>query len=281
MDAFLLLLPFIVLISWTASNTMIKNGLKDANPKSVALIVVGVGLIPITLFVLPSYMQIPNLELILFGIITGILLGSGFLLFYSGLNVDSLSSTGVTLNIQQVLVIIIAVYILGESTTLIQATGIVLIVAGALSVSAKIPPIRRKFLLVAGLANISWGIYYLPLSLSINLIHLGSVPLFLGRLMGLFLVLPFAFLGRKENENKIPKKSLILIIMAGFFDGLGNVFYSISIQTGIFVLAGSIVAMLPATLAVAGFFLYKDRMNYSKILGIALSVIGALIVSLG
>ncbi len=70
MDAFLLLLPFIVLISWTASNTMIKNGLKDANPKSVALIVVGVGLIPITLFVLPSYTQIPNLELILFGIIT-------------------------------------------------------------------------------------------------------------------------------------------------------------------------------------------------------------------
>ena len=46
-------------------------------------------------------------DVIILGIFSGLFLGTGYLLFYRGLGVESLSSTGVTLNVQQIIVIFI------------------------------------------------------------------------------------------------------------------------------------------------------------------------------
>ena len=49
---------------------------------------------------------------------------------------------------------------------------------------------------------------------------------------------------------------------------------------GALVLAGALVAMLPATLALSGKFLFKEKLSSKQYIGVLLSVAGALLIAL-
>lgn len=279
MELFLFVLPFFVLISWTISNSLIKGGLKSMDSGTVALLIVSMGLIPIFVYFIVFHNATMSLPVLMLGMLSGILIASGYILFYRGLGVESLSSAGVTLNIQQIIVILIAIFFLAETGSLFEYMGIGCIVIGAILVTIQNAPARRKYLMIAGLANIVWGLYYLPLSESIMITHLGSIPLFLGRLFGTLVILGYEAITSTRGKGLPTRKSLFIVGIAGIFDGLGNVFYSIAIQDGVFITSGAIVALVPATLALIGFIYYKDRITPLKVLGIVTSVIGALIIS--
>ncbi len=280
MELFLFVLPFLVLISWTASNSLIKGGLKSFDSGFVSLIVVGFGLIPIFVYFLFFHNSPISVTIFLLGLLSGALLSSGYILFYRGLGVESLSSAGVTINIQQVIVIMIAIFVLFENATVYEYIGIGCIILGAILVTIQNAPAKRKYLLIAGIANIIWGVYYLPLSESITLIHLSSIPLLLGRLSGTFILLAYETLRIHKNGFSWNGKFFLILCFAGFFDGLGNVFYSYAIQAGVFITSGAIVALLPATLALVGFIYYRDKLTFLKVLGISISVMGAIVISM-
>lgn len=281
MDLFIFSLPFLVLLLWTGSNSLIKKGLNDLGPDRISVFVVGMGLLPILVFVFLDGGWPFSPEVILLGVFSGVFLGTGYLLFYRGLGVESLSSTGVTLNVQQIIVIFIGIFFLKEAVNYFEYAGILLIILGAVLVTIQNAPAKRKFLIIAGIANVSWGIYYLPLSESILLIHYSALPLFLGRLIGFAFVLIISLnLKHPPEKTRLKISSIYAGLLAGLLDGLGNVFYSYSIQLGVFIVSGAIVAMIPATLAVIGFLYFKDRMTSLKLSGIILSVTGALLISL-
>lgn len=281
MDLFIFSLPFLVLLLWTGSNSLIKKGLNDLGPDRISVFVVGMGLLPILVFVFLDGGWPFSPDVILLGVFSGVFLGTGYLLFYRGLGVESLSSTGVTLNVQQIIVIFIGIFFLKEAVNYFEYAGILLIILGAVLVTIQNAPAKRKFLIIAGIANVSWGIYYLPLSESILLIHYSALPLFLGRLIGFAFVLIISLnLKHPPEKARLKISSIYAGLLAGLLDGLGNVFYSYSIQLGVFIVSGAIVAMIPATLAVIGFVYFKDRMTSLKLSGIILSVTGALLISL-
>lgn len=281
MDLFIFSLPFLVLLLWTGSNSLIKKGLNDLGPDRISVFVVGMGLLPILVFVFLDGGWPFSPDVILLGVFSGVFLGTGYLLFYRGLGVESLSSTGVTLNVQQIIVIFIGIFFLKEAVNYFEYAGILLIILGAVLVTIQNAPAKRKFLIIAGIANVSWGIYYLPLSESILLIHYSALPLFLGRLIGFAFVLIISLnLKHPPEKARLKISSIYAGLLAGLLDGLGNVFYSYSIQLGVFIVSGAIVAMIPATLAVIGFLYFKDRMTSLKLSGIILSVTGALLISL-
>jgi drug/metabolite transporter (DMT)-like permease len=281
MDLFIFSLPFLVLLLWTGSNSLIKKGLNDLGPDRISVFVVGMGLLPILVFVFLDGGWPFSPDVILLGVFSGVFLGTGYLLFYRGLGVESLSSTGVTLNVQQIIVIFIGIFFLKEEVNYFEYAGILLIILGAVLVTIQNAPAKRKFLIIAGIANVSWGIYYLPLSESILLIHYSALPLFLGRLIGFAFVLIISLnLKHPPEKARLKISSIYAGLLAGLLDGLGNVFYSYSIQLGVFIVSGAIVAMIPATLAVIGFLYFKDRMTSLKLSGIILSVTGALLISL-
>ncbi|MHB1439285.1 MAG: EamA family transporter [Cuniculiplasma sp.] len=277
----LLTLPFLALICWTLSNSYIKKTLKFLDSNTLSILVAGPGLIPIFIFIFLDGGIILNPILLPLGVISGILLGSGYLLFYRGLGVESLSGTGVTLNIQQVIVIFISIFFVKETVNGFEYMGIFLIIMGATLVTVQNSPSKRKFLIIAGLANIAWGLYYLPLSESILMVHFSAMPLFIGRLVGFIFVILVSYRGLRKGHPVLKTKFPYAIgLIAGIFDGLGNVFYSFSIQMGIFVISGAIVALIPATLAIIGFSYFKDRMTGLKLAGIIVSVMGAILISL-
>lgn len=279
MELFLFVLPFLVLISWTISNSLIKGGLKSLDSGIVSLMIVGMGLIPISIYFILFHNAAVSFPVLVLGIISGILIGSGYILFYKGLGVESLSSAGVTINLQQIIVILIAIFFLSEHGTVFEYIGIGCIVAGAILVTIQNAPAKKKYLMIAGLANIIWGIYYLPLSESIMITHLSSISLLLGRLFGTLFIIGFGLIMSHKSTVTLNRKALYFVGLAGIFDGLGNVFYSFAIQEGVFITSGAIVALLPATLAIIGFIYYRDRITPLKVIGISVSVMGALIIS--
>ncbi len=281
MDLLIFSLPFLVLLFWTGSNSLIKKGLRDLGPDRISVFVVGMGLLPIFVFVFLDGGWLFSPDIIILGIFSGLFLGTGYLLFYRGLGVESLSSTGVTLNVQQIIVIFIGIFFLQEAVNYFEYAGILLIILGAVLVTVQNAPAKRKFLIIAGIANVFWGIYYLPLSESILLVHYSALPLFMGRIIGFIFVL-IVSLSLNHPAQKLPMKrsSVYIGLMAGILDGLGNVFYSYSIQLGVFIVSGAIVAMIPATLAIIGFLYFRDRITTLKLSGIILSVTGALLISL-
>ena len=112
MDFSVFSLPLIVILLWTGSNSFIKKSLKSMSPDAISISAIGMGLLPIFIFVFFDGGFSFNPYEVILGAISGILLGSGYLLFYRGLGVESLSTTGVTLNIQQIVVITIGIFFL-------------------------------------------------------------------------------------------------------------------------------------------------------------------------
>lgn len=281
MDFSVFSLPLIVILLWTGSNSFIKKSLKSISPDAISISAIGMGLLPIFIFVFFDGGFSFSPYVIILGAISGALLGSGYLLFYRGLGVESLSTAGVTLNIQQIVVITIGIFFLKESLNNYEYIAILFVILGAMLVTIQNAPAKRKFLIMAGIANVIWGIYYLPLSESILLVNFSALPLFMGRLFGfLFVLLVTAFLKRPGHREKINRSAILFVLAAGLLDGMGNVLYSYTIQLKIFIISGAIVALLPAILAITGFIYFKDRMTPMKITGILLSVLGALLISM-
>jgi drug/metabolite transporter (DMT)-like permease len=287
----LLIIPIFTLLLWTISNSLIKGLTSKISTNEISMIITGAGVIPmaISIFIFP--VKSISLLIIALSLVSGILLGLGYILFYKSLKSENLGNTGVTINIQQIIVLSFGFLILGEAISSFMLPGIVLIILGSVLVTVKKGFKVNKTLLVAALANIIWGVYYIPLSFSILSLHSSPVPLFMARIMGFFSVLlifnllPIMKKGRyiinsNTGHPKVAYSVIFLTIFAGLLDGSGNVLYSLSIQDGILILAGSLIAMLPASLAISGKFLYHEKLNMAQYIGILLSVTGALIISL-
>ena len=280
MEGLPIIISLTVLLLWTASNSLVKKSLMGMESGLVSLTLISLGLIPIFLFLFLSGDFNISWILLINGLFSGFFLATGYILFYMGMGKESLSSVGVTLNLQQVIVIFIGIFLLGEAGNYLEFIGIGMIIMGAILVSIRGTPIKKKFFMIAALANISWGVYYIPLSESVMDYHISAMPLFLARILGTTLILIFMEL-RFAQLVKVSsaRLSIIVTIIAGLLDGTGNVFYAYSIQSGFFVLSGSIVAMIPATVAIVGFYIFKDKMTYLKFSGIILSIMGALTIS--
>ncbi|WP_337861082.1 EamA family transporter [Ferroplasma sp.] len=288
----LLLIPAFTLLFWTVSNSLIKGLTAKISTNEISIIITGAGVIPmvISIFIMPA--ESISIMVMSLSLVSGVLLGLGYILFYRSLKSENLGNAGVTINIQQIVVISFGLLILKETVTSFILPGIILIILGSIFVTVKKGFKVNKVLLIAALANIIWGIYYIPLSFAILSLHASPVPLLMARITGflsVLLIFNFPAIIKKarsvsanvnNNHPKVAYSVIFLAILAGLLDGSGNVFYSLSIQDGILILAGSLIAMLPASLAISGKFLYHEKLNIAQYSGILLSVTGALIIAL-
>jgi drug/metabolite transporter (DMT)-like permease len=282
-----LLLSLSVLTLWTFSNTIIKKVSVALGTYRTSSIVVGFGIFPMIIAILVERPVFHYSSFLLLSLVSGVMLGAGYLLFYKALEKENVSSAGVMINLQQIIVISIGILFLKESSGLFTYTGITLIIMGALLVSLNKNVKINKVLLLAAAANISWGLYYIPLSEAIFAVHFSTTPLLLARIVGFFIItiifLPRIIVGRKNPpaEKQRPYRSILALgVLAGLLDGSGNVVYASAISGDFIVLAGSIVAILPATIAISGVLFFREKLTAIQISGIFLAIAGALVISL-
>ncbi|AAT43757.1 EamA family transporter [Picrophilus oshimae] len=287
-----LALPFIVLLIWTASNSLIKSISGRMNSDLIAVTVIGAGIVPMIMSLLFDPAKLNDTVLFL-GISSGFFLGLGYILFYKSLKSENLGSAGVTINMQQVIIISFSLFVLKERVSSLILPAVILIITGSLLVTLQGKFRINKYLLLAAIANISWGIYYMPLSFAILSIRSSYVPLLIARISGFVITLiafESIFMYKKIRDKKgnlvhyskkyrnVVSYSFGLAVVAGILDGTGNVFYSISISSGFLVIAGALVAILPATLAITGSLIFKEKLSIKQLFGIILSIAGALLI---
>ncbi len=288
----IIFIPAITLIIWTISNSMIKNLASKINTNDVSMIVVGAGIIPMMIGIMINPVHGVSPSILLLSSISGILLGLGYILFYKSLKSENLGNAGVTINIQQIVVIVFGLFVLKENVTSFALPGILLIIFGSILATVRKGFRVNKILIIAAAANIIWGVYYIPLTFAILSLHASPVPLLLARIMGFFSVLLlFNFpsilrriRSRIKIENvrgaKIASALIFSSIIAGLLDGAGNVLYALSIQDGIIIIAGSMIALLPVTLALTGKFIFHEKLTSMQYSGILLSVTGAVLIAI-
>ncbi|MHB1471199.1 MAG: EamA family transporter [Thermoplasmataceae archaeon] len=282
-----LLLSLTVLTLWTFSNTIIKKVSTSLGTYRTSSIVVGFGIFPMIIAILIEKPIFHYSSFLLLSLASGLMLGIGYILFYKALEKENVSSAGVMINLQQIIVISIGILFLKESSGLFTYIGITLIIMGALLVSLNGKVKINKVLLLAAAANISWGLYYIPLSEAIFAVHFSTTPLLLARIVGFFIItvifFPKIMVTRKSTVVEKPyvyRSLLALGILSGLLDGSGNVIYASAISGDFIVLAGSIVAILPATIAISGVLFFRERLAPVQIFGILLAIVGALVISL-
>ncbi len=286
-----IVLPFIVLAIWTVSNSLIKGISGRFDSDIIAVTVIGAGIIPMIISLLYDPSRL-NSNVLFLGISSGFFLGLGYILFYKSLKDENLGSAGVTINMQQVIIISFSLFVLKEKVSSLILPAVILIITGSLLVTLQGKFKVNKYLMLAAIANISWGIYYMPLSFAILSIRSSYIPLLIARISG-FIITLIAFesmlmykkLKLRKNNSIYNKKyksivsySFGLAVLAGVLDGAGNVFYSISISSGFLVIAGALVAILPATLAITGSLIFKEKLSLKQIAGVILSISGALLI---
>ncbi len=288
----IILIPAITLIIWTISNSMIKGLTSKINTNDISMIIIGAGIIPMVIGIMMEPLNGVSLSILFLSSISGILLGLGYILFYKSLKSENLGNAGVTINIQQIVVILFGLLVLKESVTSFALPGILLIIFGSILVTIKKGFKINKILIIAAAANIIWGIYYIPLTFAILSLHASPVPLLMARIMGFFSVLllfNFPSIIRRIKSKvkiknikttKIASALIFSSVIAGLLDGTGNVFYALSIQDGIIIIAGSMIALLPVTLALTGKFIFHEKLTSMQYSGILLSVTGAMLIAI-
>ena len=130
-----ILIPAFVLIIWTASNTLIKSLTGKMESDNIALIVIGAGIVPMAFSIFMS----PHLDLaettLFLGVTSGIFLSLGYILFYKSLKGENLGSAGVTINMQQIIVISFSLLILKETVSSLILPAVILIIIGSMLVT--------------------------------------------------------------------------------------------------------------------------------------------------
>lgn len=245
-----------------------------------ALVVVAgahvVGLVALLIGVLVIRPPVPELGPALIGLSAGIAGAIGLAALYRGM---SLGSMGLVTSLSGAgsLAIPLTVGALAGSTVggwQLLGVGCAAAAAAAAGTASR-TEVGRRALVLAGVAAVGFGTWYVLLDLAAR----GGDPLWalvFSRTMSAGLALAFAF-GRFDR-SRFPWR---IVIAAGLFDVGGNAFYVIA-RDGIPIgLAAALSGMYPIVTMILARFVLGERLPRLGQAGVALALIGIVLISVG
>lgn len=282
-----LLAALFALIFFSIGDTLSKSASEKLGHKLSAAVIVSAGIIPIGISLLFIHPNLVNLGVIFFGILAGAFTAIGFLFVFKSLETEQVTNTMSLVNIQYASVIIFGALALSETLSLFQLGGLLLIFAGgALVVFTKGFKINLK-LVPAILGMLFWGLDIIVIVYALTLYPSApSTISFFSRLLGgsfLFLFLLFTLKGKPIKLDSKPKENIAkrfaMALIAGTFDGLALLMITFVTLYKSVEIGGALLAFEPVLIAIYGYFLYKDRLIPLQLLGIAIAVLGGILLN--
>ena len=232
--------------------------------------------------------QLHSLEgtVALLSIFCGVFLAGFYILWFRALRKEQVSNVSILVTIQTVLTVLFGFIILGEPYSNLNALLIIGVIVGALLTTFEGKSGFRRGLIVAVFAYLSATISWFFLSFAIRQ-SLGaySYPLLISRFVAFLVLLVYyvrtehAF-SRKGNWHMVVPVVIVLSIAAGAFSGIGDMGFSFAINSGMLTIVAAITAAVPAVVAIAARFIYKDRLNALQVLGIVIAIGSSVAISL-
>ncbi len=288
-----IILAAFVLIFFSIGDMFAKKVLAKFNYATAAAAVSIVSAIPaIVAFVIsPSFSTTPySLEL---SIIAGFFYGVGFMLLYKALTTEQTTNTMALSEFFKAILVLFAVFVVGETLANIQSIGIVAIFIGSLLViTTKDLGINKKMgYALAGF--ISWAVFWIILEYAIFNSHGYIVEEGVASLAS-FVIAVIYILARKDLNQFGQIKKLLIVkdgnsrfhighytLLVGLGVGLASFIFAYLILAHSLALGSAIIAMTPIVVAVASKKLYLDKLTPYQLAGLIIMVVGALALALG
>ncbi len=278
---FYLYLAGLTAVLWSISGIIIKR-ISSRLGNLFATALVGVGNVIVLSIVV---LFLGNLNITPFAaelsLVSGVITGFGYILFYKSLEKQQASNTYSTIEIQVVILFLYGVLALGEAVSPKDIFGIIIIALGTFAVSIE----KAKFnhgLLPAIAAQVFWAFGWIFLTYPISVTQNRILPNLISFMAVLALVCLILLARRKSQkpDTAQSKKDVPIGITAGLFSGSGNAIYSLLIYFKDLALSAPISNTTPIIIAVIAHFVYKEKLSLIQLLGIIAVVSGAVILGI-
>ncbi len=247
------------------------------------------------------HLQVGSLPIVLLtGAGLGLLDVLAYFSFYTGLSIGPVAVVSPITASYSLVTVLLAVIVLGESTTFWQGIGICSVLGGVILVSIDVPAILKKWRSLTSVAH--WKSFFLNkwqmraqlksgsffgcvamIGFGLHLFFLSRWTQVVGPLVSVFFIRLFSaialgvfalFYRREALPRRIPLKSLGGISLIGVFDTLGLLAYSVGTMkesTSVVTTLASSYSLLPIFL---GIIVFRERLARVQGAGIVAILLG-------
>ncbi|MBI2327179.1 DMT family transporter [Candidatus Curtissbacteria bacterium] len=245
-------------------------------------------IIRLVLFSFYGFTQLNELQnitlgLLILNIVIGFILIIGFLAFFEGLRVGNAPLVGSIAGSFPALVVLLSIIFLKEKITSNQILAILIIFTGlTFSLLNLKEIINRRVTIDRGItfaiiAMLCWAIYITFVKIPVREIGWfwpSYIPLMLTPL-----ILLFWKFREFQISKKLLKQSLIPTLGAAILVGVGDFTYNVAIEKGLVSIIAPIAGSYPTLFVVLAFFVFKDKITKQQIVGIIVTLIGIVLLS--
>ena len=273
-------LAFISLITWSISDIIVKLALNKSSWWKVLFYtqLAGGSLMLIIASFTTELNQIftgLGLLLILLGLIDMI----GFLTMYKSIHSKGVSLTAPIINSWAIVSVTLSMIFYGERISFLQLIAILCIIFGIFIVTLK----KEKFhfdktFTIALISMLTWGVFFFLLKIP-NLVFNAILVTAAVKLLTLPFSLPLIF-KKKINLLKTKTSVLLIIILAGILDAAGFLAFNSALKISPVSLISPIIAAAPVLIAIMGVFFLKEKISKRQTIGIIITVLGLITISL-
>jgi drug/metabolite transporter (DMT)-like permease len=264
--------------SWGAGDFGGGFASKKTSVYMVILISQFVGFLLMLFFSLIMVSSLPSARSLIIGGAAGLSGAFGLLALYQGLASENMGVVApVTAVIASILPVAVSIYSEGLPSSL-QMLGFLLAVIGIwfLTQGNNRVPIQLRTLGLPFTAGIGFGLFFIL----VDQVSKESIlwPLIAARVTSVVL---FGLIVKSRRIFVIPpKKRLLYISLAGFFDSGGNVFFALATRFGRLDIASVLSSLYPAVTVLLAWFFLKERLVCHQWLGISLVMIALILISI-
>ncbi|WP_445475089.1 EamA family transporter [Methanococcoides methylutens] len=251
---------------------------KRASVYSVVIITQAVGLFLLPFLALYFSEEFPPMNGMFWGFVAGVAGSLGLLALYHALSVGKM---GVAAPVSAVVTVALPVVYGAFNEGLPaghQVAGFVIAIGAMWLISSTggKGELKRQDLVYPLLAGVGFGIFFI----SVDLFSESAVfwPLTVAKVSAVVVILGFALL---RKSTSVPSMDVLpLIILAGLFDTVGNLFFALASQVGRLDIATVIASLYPGSTVLLAWILLKERMSSLQWIGVVLALTAIVLISL-
>lgn len=246
-----------------------------------ALIVVAgahaVGLVALLLGALILRPPLPPPDAVLFGATAGVAGMVGLAALYRGMAVGSMGIVTSLAGAGSLILPLLAAAIAGASTAPVQLIGVGCAAAAAAAAGgASRDDISRRALALAGAAALGFGAWYVLIDIAATRGDPLWALVFSRAVSAALAALVVAVRG--FDRTSVPVR---LVVVAGLFDVGGNALYVVAREEMHVGLAAALIGLYPIVTMLLARFLLSERLTRLGQVGVALALIGIVLISIG
>lgn len=218
----------------------------------------------------------PDAPAVATGLLAGVAGAAGLAALYRGMALGSMGLVTALSGVGSLAIPLVAGAVVGARISELQLVGVgCAAVAGAAASGASRSELGRQALLLAGVAAVGFGAWYVLVDLAAT----GGDPLWalvMSRAASAGLTAAFAI--RRFDRGRFPVR---IVVAAGLLDVTGNAFYVMSLELLPIGLAAALTGLYPIVTMLLARVLLGERLPRLGQLGVGFALAGIVLISLG